>query len=164
MLKRGGTDAPATRAAPALREPEVRVYDDRLHRTQVMALWKQVFGYAGAHNAPSLAIDRKLAAGDSLFFVAMVAGAVAGTVMAGYDGHRGWLYSVAVHPSCQKQGVGAALIAHAEAALATRGCVKINLQVIEANQRVTGFYASLGYVIEPRISMGKVIQRNCAGV
>lgn len=136
---------------------EVGIFDDPLHRAQVVSLWQQVFGYETAHNAPALAIDRKLAVGDGMFFVALDGGAVVGTIMAGYDGHRGWLYSVAVHPSQQKKGVGAALIACAERALAQRGCVKINLQIIESNANVAGFYASLGYVVEPRISMGKVL-------
>jgi acetylornithine/N-succinyldiaminopimelate aminotransferase len=136
---------------------KVSVYDDRLHRAQVIALWSHVFGYETAHNAPELAIDRKLAMGDGLFFVALLGGAVAGTLMAGYDGHRGWLYSVGVHPTQQKQGVGAALIRHAESALRDRGCLKINLQIIGSNERVVGFYQTLGFVLEPRISMGKII-------
>ncbi len=73
-------------------------YDDDHHREQVVALWRFVFGYDTAHNAPDLAIDKKLAVDDGLFFVALDDGAVIGTVMAGYDGHRGWIYSLAVHP------------------------------------------------------------------
>jgi acetylornithine/N-succinyldiaminopimelate aminotransferase len=159
LLKNGdsqGENRAATSSDDAL---EVCVYDDRLHRAQVIALWSLVFGYETAHNAPGLAIDRKLAIGDGLFFVAMAGGAVAGTIMAGYDGHRGWLYSVGVHPVQQKRGVGAALIVHAERALKERGCVKINLQIVASNERVAGFYKTLGYVIEPRISMGKILHK-----
>ncbi len=135
-------------------------YSDSSHRQQVIQLWQTAFGYADAHNAPDLAIDRKLAVADGLFFVALVDGAVAGTVMGGYDGHRGWLYSVAVHPNQRQQGLGAALVRFAEAALTARGCLKINLQIRGGNESVAAFYESLGYVVEPRVSMGKKISQN----
>ena len=135
-------------------------YVDASHRSQVIQLWQTAFGYEAAHNAPALAIDRKLAVQDGLFFVAVADHDVVGTILAGYDGHRGWLYSVAVHPSQRKLGLGAALVRHAEQALSARGCLKINLQVTRSNSSVTAFYESLGYVVEPRISMGKVIAEN----
>lgn len=138
-------------------------YADDRHRTQVIALWKTVLGYTAAHSEPGLSIDKKRAMGDGLFFVAEVDGAVVGTVMAGYDGHRGWLYSVAVDPSQRKQGLGAALVRHAEQALGARGCMKINLQIVGGNDSVSAFYASLGYAIEPRISMGKKLRQNIPG-
>ena len=74
-------------------------YDDALHRTQVIERWRQVLGYQDAHNEPGLSIDMKLAVQDGLFFVAWHGSRVVGTILAGYDGHRGWLYSVAVHHS-----------------------------------------------------------------
>ena len=135
-------------------------YADERHRQQVIQLWQTAFGYEDAHNAPDLVIDKKLAVADGLFFVALVDEVVAGTVMAGYDGHRGWLYSVAVHPSQRQQGLGAALVRFAEAALAARGCLKINLQIRGGNDSVAAFYESLGFVIEDRISMGKKVSRN----
>jgi ribosomal protein S18 acetylase RimI-like enzyme len=135
-------------------------YIDASHRQQVIDLWKTVFGYEAAHNTPSLAIDKKLAVQDDLFFVAQDGNALVGTILAGYDGHRGWLYSVAVHPSHQGQGIGKALIAHAERALAQRGCMKINLQIVSSNESVSAFYKSIGYTVEPRISMGKLISAN----
>lgn len=135
-------------------------YIDTAHRTQVIALWDTVFGYETAHNAPGLAIDKKLAAQDDLFFVAVVQNRVVGTAIAGYDGHRGWLYSVAVHPAQRKQGLGKALIKHAEAALSARGCMKINLQILAHNHAVAAFYESLGYAVEERISMGKRLAQN----
>ncbi len=137
-------------------------FDDRDHRDQVIALWESVFGYETAHNGPALVIDKKLAVGDGLFFIAIIDDKIIGTVMAGYDGHRGWLYSVAVHPDHRKQGIGSQLVDHAERALAAMGCMKINLQIVAGNEAVAAFYASLGYVVEPRISMGKRIQRNTA--
>ena len=132
-------------------------FDDQLHRQQVIALWREVFGYEAAHNTPALAIDKKLAVADGLFFVALRGGAVVGTTLAGYDGHRGWLYSVAVYPLQRQRGVGSALVAHAERALVARGCLKINLQIVATNESIARFYQSLGYAVEPRISMGKVV-------
>ncbi len=139
-------------------------YNDASHRAQVIALWQVALGYEDAHNAPALVIDKKLAVGDGLFFVALAGGVVAGTVMAGYDGHRGWLYAVAVHPAHRKSGLGSELVRHAEDALVARGCVKINLQVRGGNERVAAFYESLGYVVEPRVSMGKRMAQNLPAV
>ena len=135
-------------------------YSDAIHRRQVIALWETVFGYEDSHNKPGLAIDKKLAAPDGLFFVAVVEGTVIGTVLAGYDGHRGWLYAVAVHPAHRQQGLGKALVRFAEQALTARGCLKINLQIIAGNDSAAGFYESLGYAVEPRVSMGKKLNQN----
>lgn len=136
------------------------LFDDDAHREQVIALWQTVFGDASAHNSPALVIDTKLAALDGLFFVALLHDRVVGTVMAGYDGHRGWLYSVAVHPDHRQQGIGSQLVARAERTLTGRGCLKINLQILEDNAAVAAFYASLGYAVEPRVSMGKRLAEN----
>jgi ribosomal protein S18 acetylase RimI-like enzyme len=135
-------------------------YSNNHHRHSVIALWKTVFGYETAHNTPSLAIDKKLAVADGLFFVALQDEEAIGTILAGYDGHRGWLYSVAVHPAHRRKGLGAKLVRHAEDALIARGCMKINLQIVSANASVAAFYESLGYSIEPRISMGKKLEAN----
>jgi ribosomal protein S18 acetylase RimI-like enzyme len=138
----------------------ITLFDNQAHRDQVVALWNAVFGYESAHNEPLLVIDKKVTAKDGLFFVAIVDNQVIGTIMAGYDGHRGWIYSVAVHPEHRKRGIGSLLVNHAELALTERGCMKINLQIVAGNEPVTAFYASLGYAVEPRVSMGKRIQEN----
>jgi ribosomal protein S18 acetylase RimI-like enzyme len=135
-------------------------FDNATHRSQVMALWRASFGYETAHNEPGLVIDKKLVMHDDLFFVAMAAAEVVGTVLAGYDGHRGWLYSVAVSPDHRKRGAGRQLVAHAEQALSGKGCLKIKLQLLQSNAAVAAFYASLGYTVEPHISMGKLIPQN----
>jgi ribosomal protein S18 acetylase RimI-like enzyme len=138
-------------------------YADSIHRGQVVELWKTVFGYETTHNNPSLAIDKKLEVDDKLFLVAVADTKVVGTIMAGYDGHRGWLYSVAVAPSHRRQGIGSRLVSHAESALICKGCVKINLQTMEGNESAAAFYESLGYVVEKRVSMGKRIPENVPG-
>ena len=123
-------------------------FDNAVHRSEVMALWRVSFGYETAHNEPGLVIDKKRAVKDDLLLVAVLAGegvdgavvgAVVGTVMAGYDGHRGWLYSVAVSPDYRKRGIGNQLVSHAEGALVNLGCRKINLQILQSNAGVTAF-------------------------
>ena len=138
----------------------ITLYEDAAHRIQVIDLWEAVFGYESAHNRPDLVIDKKIEVDDQLFFVAISDNAVIGTIMAGYDGHRGWIYSVAVHPAHRKMGVGSQLVSHAERALTAKGCMKINLQITEGNEAVADFYTSLGYAVEKRVSMGKRIPAN----
>jgi ribosomal protein S18 acetylase RimI-like enzyme len=138
----------------------IEPYNDGEHRDQVVGLWTDVFGYTDARNEPGLVIDKKLAAGDGLFFVAMVDGRVAGTAMAGYDGHRGWIYSMAVLPGSRRRRIGTRLLEHAERTLRELGCVKINLQIFEHNESVRDFYLENGYQVEDRISMGKELSEN----
>lgn len=138
----------------------IALYSDASHRAQVVALLETVFGYDAPHNNPNVVIDKKIAERDGLFFVAIAGTSIVGTIMAGYDGHRGWIYSVAVSPSCRREGIGSHLIGTAEQALTNRGCVKINLQIMEGNESVVAFYTSLGYSVEKRISMGKRIPKN----
>jgi ribosomal protein S18 acetylase RimI-like enzyme len=133
----------------------IQVYDNATQRAQVIALWTTVFGYDAPHNEPSLVIEQKLAVKDDLMFVALDGGTVVGTIMSGYDGHRGWLYSLVVLPDHRHAGIGSALVRHAEQALLSRGCLKVNLQVVESNSAVVAFYEALGYAVEPRVSMGK---------
>ncbi len=141
----------------------VRLYSDITDREQVVALWKAVLGYDAPHNAPDLAIAKKMEVDDGLFFVAVEDGSVIGTVMAGYDGHRGWIYSLAVAPSRQRLGIGSRLVRAAEEALIEKGSMKINLQIMAGNESVASFYTSLGYSVEKRVSMGKRIPQNIPG-
>ena len=140
--------------------PNLREYNDATDREQVMSLWRTVLGYETAHNEPSLAISKKIDANDNLFFVAEDKGKLVGTAMAGYDGHRGWLYAIAVHPNCRRAGLGSRLVRHAEQALVSVGCMKVNLQLLATNEATAAFYKSIGYTVEPRISMGKVLHEN----
>jgi ribosomal protein S18 acetylase RimI-like enzyme len=90
-----------------------------------------------------------------LFLVAADRGKVVGSAMAGFDGHRGWVYYVAVHPDYRRRGIGTSLMTKAESALKVIGCPKLNLQIRSDNHPVQAFYESLGYAVEERISMGK---------
>src|SRR5438445_328450 len=114
----------------------------------VAALWRAVFPNERLHNEPARIFAEKRDVQPELFFVAEIDGIVAGTVVAGYDGHRGWLYRVAVDPAHQRHGVGTALVRHAEQALAAMGCPKINLQVRSNNAAVVAFYRKLGWCDE----------------
>ncbi len=123
----------------------------------VVALWTSVFGYSTAHNDPATVIRCKREVQPELFFVAVLDDLVVGTVMGGYDGHRGWIYALAVCDKARGQGIGTALVRHMEQALKERGCLKINLQVLASNAEPVRFYEQLGYAVEPRISMGKIV-------
>jgi ribosomal protein S18 acetylase RimI-like enzyme len=129
----------------------------------VVALWTKVFGYPQPRNEPRRVIRTKLEVDDDLFFVAvredvLIGTVLIGTVMGGYDGHRGWIYSLAVAPESRRQGVGSALMKHVERELQARHCLKINLQVVASNASIVAFYDQLGYAVEERISMGKVLE------
>jgi ribosomal protein S18 acetylase RimI-like enzyme len=121
----------------------------------VIALWKEALAISAPHNDPALSIQKKLEVDRELFLIATVDGALAGTAMGGYDGHRGWIYAVAVAAERRKLGIGSALLQHLEGELGKRGCLKINLQVRESNLGVIAFYRKLGYDVDPVVSMGK---------
>ncbi|MBN3765923.1 GNAT family acetyltransferase [Burkholderia sp. Ac-20365] len=126
---------------------------------EVIALWLEAFPeYRDASRPqrnPHLSIANKLATQPELFFVAVKDGCIVGTVMAGYDGHRGWVYSLAVCSRERRLGIGTRLMQHAEGALTARGCPKVNLQVLSAKADVRGFYESLGYRVDEVVSLGK---------
>jgi ribosomal protein S18 acetylase RimI-like enzyme len=135
----------------------IRPYRDEDH-AQVVALWARVFPDIKPHNDPATSIARKLEVQRELFMVADEAGEIVGTAMGGYDGHRGWIYAVAVSPELRRQGIGTALMRRVERELAAIGCPKLNLQVRGSNRRAVGFYESLGYDTEDRVSMGKLLE------
>jgi ribosomal protein S18 acetylase RimI-like enzyme len=80
---------------------------------------------------------------------------VIGSVMVGFDGHRGWVYYLAVHPDCQRQGIGRALMVAAEQWLRDQGAPKIQLMVRGDNDVARGFYAALGYDLQNVATYGK---------
>ena len=104
---------------------KIRSYSSE-DRDQVIILWQNVFSDDSPHNEPSKVIDAKLAI-DELLFVAEDNDAIIGTAMAGYDGHRGWLYLVAVDPQQRRKGIGQQLVKHAMLALKTVGLSLIHI-------------------------------------
>lgn len=133
---------------------EIRKYETT-DEAQIIALWRAAFPDSPAHNDPKADIKRKLAIQGDLFLVATLDSTIVGSAMAGYDGHRGWVYYVAVSPAHRRQGIGSALMHAVERGLAQIGCPKLNLQVRASNHEVVAFYKRLGYEVEQRISMGK---------
>jgi len=93
-----------------------------------------------------------------LFLVGEFQGDIVGTVIAGFDGYRGWVYHLAVQPRCRRRGFGRKLMRKAEARLKALGCPKLNLQVRSSNAEVIAFYERLGYSIEDHASLGKILE------
>lgn len=125
------------------------------HFEGVDQLWREAFPDDPPWNRAEVAIPAKLQVQPELFLLALDDGRVVGTAMAGYDGHRGWLYAVAVRVSARRAGVGRQIVAEAERRLGALGCTKINLQVRSTNAAVVAFYHRLGYAVEERVSLGK---------
>jgi ribosomal protein S18 acetylase RimI-like enzyme len=132
----------------------IRPYEDA-DESPVISLWSEVLPNSAPHNDPATSLRKKLEFADDLLLVALVDEVVVGTVMGGYDGHRGWIYSVAVDPRHRRQGIGGALLRRMETLLGERGCLKLNLQVRASNTAVIGFYRQLGFAVEEIVSMGK---------
>lgn len=120
----------------------------------VIALW-EACGLTRPWNDPRKDIARKLAEQPELFLVGTVGGELAATAMAGYDGHRGWVYYLAVAPGHRRKAFGRALMHEVERLLLARGCPKVNLQVRTDNAEVIEFYRRLGYSVDERVSLGR---------
>ena len=80
---------------------------------------------------------------------------IVAAVMAGYEGHRGWINYLAVDPGHQRRGLGRAILDAAEARLRASGCPKINLQVRRSNTQVLAFYRAIGYLEDDAVCLGK---------
>jgi ribosomal protein S18 acetylase RimI-like enzyme len=134
--------------------PIISQYTDE-HFTGVEALWQEAFPNDAPWNKASTAIAEKMRFQPDLMLVALEGPLIVGSVMAGYEGHRGWISRIAVLQAHRHKRIGQALLSEAERRLAALGCIKINLQVVETNAAVVRFYEEAGYEIEPRISMSK---------
>ena len=122
--------------------------------TAVVSLWEEC-GLTRSWNDPHKDIARKLAVQPELFLVGATDGAVMASVMAGYEGHRGWMNYLAVAPRFRGRGLGRALVVEIERLLLERGCPKVNLQVRATNLEAVAFYRRLGYAQDESISLGK---------
>ncbi|CAI0692543.1 GNAT family acetyltransferase [Serratia proteamaculans] len=132
---------------------EIRVFrqDDF---EEVITLWERC-DLLRPWNDPEMDIERKLNHDPDLFLVAEVGGEVVGSVMGGYDGHRGSAYYLGVHPDYRGRGIANALINRLEKKLIARGCPKIQLVVREDNDTVIEMYEKLGYEIQNVTNLGK---------
>ena len=138
-------------AAPEL---DIRAYREG-DEAAVVALWTRVFAETRPWNQPAAYVRRKLAVQPELFLVGALDGRIVATVLAGYDGVRGWVYHLAVVPEQRRHGFGRAMMVAAEQRLRRLGCEKINLQIVRANAEAVRFYERIGFAVEDRISMGK---------
>jgi len=125
----------------------------------VIFVWRQC-DLLRPWNDPHQDIARKMKVRPDLFLVGELKGRIMATVMAGYDGHRGWLYYLAVLPEHQRAGYGRAIVAEAERLLRIEGCPKINLQVRTSNPDVIDFYRQIGFSSDEVSSMGKRLEKD----
>lgn len=133
---------------------QIRPFDEADTET-VVALWERC-GLTRPWNDPRRDIERKLTVQRELFLVGVDhEEALVATAMAGYDGHRGWVYYVAVEPDRRGEGFGRQLMAEVERSLEAMGCPKANVQVRTGNERVRAFYERLGYTVDEAFGMGK---------
>ncbi|CAN7340098.1 GNAT family acetyltransferase [Variovorax sp. LjRoot290] len=120
----------------------------------VVALW-HACGLTRPWNDPHRDIQRKLGEQPELFLVATENDALLGSAMVGFDGHRGWVYYLAVSPQHRRLSIGRALMQEAEQLLIERGCPKINLLIRSSNAEVIAFYRKLGYTRDDVVSLGR---------
>jgi len=135
---------------------EIRPYRNE-DQDAVIDLWKRC-GLTRPWNNPAKDIARKLAVRPDLFLVAVEGGTLSGSVMVGYEGHRGWINYLGVSPECRRQGLGRALMEEAERLLRLEGCPKINLQVRTQNTEVIEFYRRIGYLPDDVVSLGRRLE------
>jgi len=123
------------------------------YQEAVIDLWEKC-GLIITQNDPVEDIQKKLDFQPELFFISLLGGQLIGSVMIGYEGHRGWLNYLAVLPAFQRRGYGRKLVNKAIFELRKIGCLKLNLQVRKSNASVIEFYKHLGFKEEDRISLG----------
>ena len=120
----------------------------------VIDLWRQC-GLIVPWNNPETDIQRKLSTSPDLFYVGLLDDELIASCMAGYDGHRGWIYFLSVKSDYQRKGLASMLIDHAESELIKLGCPKLELMVRKTNENVISFYQSAGYDIDPVMVLSK---------
>ena len=135
---------------------EIRSYVES-DQDAVVDLWRDS-GLTVPWNDPVKDIRRKLRVQPDMFLVGLLGPRIAGTVMVGYEGHRGWINYLAVASDCRKSGFGRRLMDEAETRLRALGCPKINLQIRTSNTDVIAFYERVGYSMDDVVSMGKRLE------
>lgn len=122
--------------------------------TDVIDLWREC-GLVVPWNNPQTDIDRKYADSAQMFFVGELENELVASCMAGYDGHRGWIYFLAVKGSQRRKKLASMLVRYAEAELVKLGCPKVELMVRKTNNKVISFYKSIGFDPDPVIVLSK---------
>ena len=123
----------------------------------LVALWKMC-ELTVPWNNPHKDIARKLQVQPELFLVGILDSNLIATVMGGYDGHRGWINFLAVHPDFRENGYGQKIMNSVETEIRKMGCPKINLQIRTANDKIAFFYQKLGFTNDHVASMGKLLE------
>ena len=136
-----------------MKDPVIRAFR-RDDESEVIRLWQRC-GLVVPWNNPKADIARKCADSPDLFFVAEVNGRLMASCMAGYDGHRGWIYYLAVDDTYRRHGIAKQLVQYIEAVLVRLGCPKIDLMVRNTNHDVISFYQSIGYAPDPVTVLSK---------
>lgn len=119
----------------------------------VVELWRKC-NLVVPQNDPVKDIEKKMNFQPNLFFIALLDGKVIGSIMVGYEGHRGWINYLAITPKNQRHGYGRKLVQKAINELKKMGCQKINLQVRKSNVKVIDFYKNIGFKEDPVVSLG----------
>ncbi|MEM9225447.1 MAG: GNAT family acetyltransferase [Pseudomonadota bacterium] len=130
-------------------------------QSAVVTLWRAC-DLVVPHNRPETGFHRAVTSAQSDVLVASVSGEIVGSAMVGDDGHRGWIYYLAVHPRCEKQGIGRSLCNKAERWGHQRGLRKIQLMTRPANENVRRFYERCDYEETPRLVMAKWLDKKAA--
>ena len=130
---------------------------DTSDKASVVRLWTDC-GLVVPWNNPQRDIQRKLKIHPEMFLVGCSDGQIIATVMAGYEGHRGWINYLAVHLQYRRSGIGRRMMEEAESRLRAAGCPKINLQVRTENAEVIEFYKRIGFKTDDVVSLGKRLE------
>ncbi len=129
-------------------------------QTAVIQLWNDC-GLVKPQNNPEKDISCKLKIHPELFLIGYDNNdKIIASIMGGYEGHRGWINYLAVHPLQQRCGYARMLMQEIEERLQTLGCPKINLQVRDTNNEVLAFYQAIGYQEDLVISFGKRLEKD----
>ena len=139
-----------------MRKMEIRPFEAG-DSAAVVQLWTDC-GLVVPWNDPRKDIQRKLTVQPEMFLVGCLRGHIIASVMAGYDGHRGWINYLAVHPEHQRSSVGRHMMEEAESRLRAAGCPKINLQVRSNNAAAIEFYKQIGFKTDDVVSLGKRLE------
>ena len=134
----------------------IRKYEQK-DEFEVIRLW-ELCNLIVPQNNPKLDIDSKVNFQPDLFFVGLFQKKLIATIMVGYEGHRGWINYLLVHPDYQRRGFGTQLMDYASIKLSNMGCQKINVQVRKLNRSVIQFYKNLGFKDDKVVSYGKRIK------
>ena len=137
---------------------QIRPFEDA-DEDAVVALWSRA-GLLRPWNDPHKDIARKRQVQRELFLVCEIDAELVASVMAGYDGHRGWINYLAVDPLFQRRGLGRALMEEVQHRLQSVGCSKINLQIRRENVEAIAFYERIGFSEDAVLSFGKRLERD----